>query len=73
MLPRARLDLRVLVHAWAKRRIGAIDDVLPALGLAQAPPLAVGRAGRRLGQLVEVARFLAREAEREDVLCGRSS
>ncbi|HEY1696099.1 MAG TPA: tRNA-uridine aminocarboxypropyltransferase [Polyangiaceae bacterium] len=73
LLPRSRLDLRVVVHAWAKRRVGAIDDALPALGLAEASPLAAGRAGRRLGQLVELARFLGREAEREDVLCGRSA
>jgi hypothetical protein len=72
-LPDARVDLRLVTRAFSQGRPGSVDDVLPFLGMPVAAPLGQGRAGRRLGQLVELARFLGGEAEREAAASGRVS
>ncbi|MBC8072140.1 MAG: hypothetical protein IAG13_27715, partial [Deltaproteobacteria bacterium] len=64
-----RLDLRPIARALAEGRVGALEAYHDAL-LLRSRPLGAGRAGRRLGMLVEVVRrmiIIAREdAEASD-------
>ena len=72
-LPPTRFDLRQVARVFASRRIGTLDDFLASLGLPTARPLAEGRAGVRLGQLVEVVRFMENAAAQEGLFLGRAS
>jgi DTW domain-containing protein len=70
MLPRTRLDLRPIARALAKGRVGALESYHDALVLSSRP-LGAGRAGRRLGMLVEVVRrmiTIAREDSRPRIV-----
>jgi DTW domain-containing protein YfiP len=60
-LPARRLDLRQVVGDWLAAHPPAMAEFLRARGVTAAPRGA-GRGGERLGQLVEVARFLRARA-----------
>jgi DTW domain-containing protein YfiP len=64
-LPGARLDLRVVSRDFARRRLGSLERTLGELGLAPEPPMGRGRGGRRLGELVALARHLVEAARLE--------
>jgi DTW domain-containing protein YfiP len=55
-LPAERLDLRCIVRQMAHRRIGAMEEYLASIGLAEPPPALPGRAGRRLAALCALVR-----------------
>jgi DTW domain-containing protein YfiP len=57
-LARARVDVREAARSWARGKVGTLDDFLRAAGHAACDPFARGRAGRRLGQLTAITRFL---------------
>jgi DTW domain-containing protein YfiP len=63
-LPRVRLDLRQVARVYMSGRFGTLDELLPRLGLESAA-LGAGRAGKRLGQLASLMRFLEEAAARE--------
>jgi hypothetical protein len=65
-LPATHLDLRRLSRVFAGGKVGTLDDFLARNGIPSPPRLAAGRAGMRLGQVVELARFLGQAAVRED-------
>jgi DTW domain-containing protein YfiP len=54
VLPADRIDLRAAAQRLADRKIGGIDEYAATCG--DAPPLTVGRAGRRLAMLVQIVR-----------------
>ncbi len=64
-LPAVRLDLRQVARVHLKGRFGTPDDLLTRLDLGSAPALGPGRAGQRLGQLVQLTRFFEDAAARE--------
>ncbi len=55
-LPPLRYDLRQLAKHLLKRKLGTMDQLFACVGEEDAPNLASGRAGKRLGQLVRIAR-----------------
>ena len=61
------LDLRVMISQALKRRSGGIEEAAALLGGAAVPPIGRGRAGRRLGALVQcVGALRARFEHRVD-------
>lgn len=54
-LPAERLDLRTHAHRIAQRKLGSLEIYSALLG-PPPPPLADGRAGRRLAMLVQIVR-----------------
>lgn len=54
-LPQLRFDLRALAKDLLKRRFGTMDRFLALAGIGAGASLASGRAGLRLGQLVQIA------------------
>jgi tRNA-uridine aminocarboxypropyltransferase len=57
-LPQTRVDLRRLARAITHGKVGTVEQLSERLGI-EAPPLAAGRAGRRLGALVAFAKMIA--------------
>lgn len=57
-LPSTQFDLRLIAKQVMQRNIGTLDEYHQLLGETAAAPLASGRAGLRLGQLVRVAAHL---------------
>jgi hypothetical protein len=57
-LPERRIDAREAARSWARGKVGTLDDFLRTIHGAS-HPLADGRAGRRLGQVASIARFLS--------------
>lgn len=64
-MPDERVDLRPLARVATRQHVSTLDDTLTALELPPSPSLGLGRAGRRLGQLVAVTRRMT-ELARED-------
>jgi DTW domain-containing protein len=58
-LPPARLDLRQVARVSTSAKVGTLDELVERVGVAPTAPLAGGRAGRRLAQVVEVARYFS--------------
>jgi len=58
-LPPERFDLRWLSKSLLKRKLGSMDQFLEGLEGASAVSLASGRAGARLGQLVQIAKHFS--------------
>ncbi len=52
-LPPDRVDLRVVAQRLLQRRVGSLDDYAASIGPVQ-PPLAQGRAGRRLAAIAQI-------------------
>jgi hypothetical protein len=61
-LANERIDLREAARSWSRGKVGTLEDFLRTIDCAPSPPMTVGRAARRLGQLASVARFLASSA-----------
>jgi DTW domain-containing protein YfiP len=59
--PAERLDLRAAAHRMVHRRFGSLEDYAQTIAPA-APPLTVGRAGRRLALLVQIVADWQRRA-----------
>ena len=57
-LPPLRFDLRTLTKDLLKRKLGTMDQFLKGMDGVRGMSLASGRAGRRLAQLVEIAKCL---------------
>ncbi len=72
-LPPVRLDLRPIARAYIHGRFGTLDELLVRLGVGSSPLLGPGRAGKRLGQLAGLTRFLEEEAAREDAALAPAS
>jgi hypothetical protein len=72
-LPPTRLDLRQVARVYLSGRFGTLDELLVRLGAGSSPPLGAGRAGKRLGQLVALTRFLEEAAAREDAAVAQAS
>ena len=64
-LPSARIDLRPVARAYAKRKVGTLEDFLASIDPAPQTPLATGRAGARLAGLARLARHFGDVARRE--------
>jgi DTW domain-containing protein YfiP len=63
-LAKSRVDVRDAARAWARGKVGTLDDFLRVTGRAASDPLLDrGRAGRRLGQLTAITRFLAEASD----------
>jgi hypothetical protein len=58
-----RIDLREAARMWARGKVGTLEDFLRTVATggsaAALVPITDGRAGRRLGQVASIARFLA--------------
>lgn len=62
-MPPEQLDLRQVVRTFTKGRTGTLEDLAARFGGAHgSPSLGAGRAGARLGQLVEITRHLTEVA-----------
>jgi DTW domain-containing protein YfiP len=66
-LPDRRVDLRAAARDFERARVGTLEEHLGRVGLAAGPPLAPGRAGRRLAQIAAVTRRFVDLAARERV------
>ncbi len=58
----SRIDLREAARSWSRGKVGTLDDFLRTTETRGAPrsdPMMGGRAGRRLGQVASIARFLS--------------
>lgn len=56
-LPAQRLDLRAMAHRITHRKLGNLEDYAATLDApSSSPPLAAGRAGRRLALLLQIVR-----------------
>lgn len=53
-----RLDLRDVARVHARRRVGALESCRESFGVDAGPALGQGRAGRRLADVVAIARAL---------------
>jgi DTW domain-containing protein YfiP len=58
-LAEARIDLREAARMWARGNVGTLEDFLRTINATTLVPITDGRAGRRLGQVASIARFLA--------------
>ena len=54
-LPAERIDLRAEAHRLTNRKLGSLEAYAATLGPPPAP-LTLGRAGRRLAQIAQIAR-----------------
>jgi DTW domain-containing protein len=63
-LPPARVDLRHVARGYARRKVGTLEDLLASIESPAGPPLATGRAGRRIEGLARIVRRFKASASR---------
>ena len=57
-LPPTRVDLRHVARELVARKVGTLEEFGASLDAPPSPPLTSGRAGKRLAEIVRIARYL---------------